>query len=352
VQFWLAEAQYAFAFFGILAVLLFAPWIHAQYRAFGRMRGWPAVVSMATVLYGCALVAFTLFPLPDFAGTFCARRADLAYWQTKPFGSLDDIALYANDHSILQTLTSGVVLQVVMNVVFFVPLGVLVSYRWRRSLWVAILASAGVSLAIELTQGTGLWGLAPCPYRLADVDDLLTNTMGGAIGWFVGLACRRLLPDPTPEPVPDLEPPSLRRRGLALAIDLFVYLLVLLGVLVVDERLAEAPDRGTTAFVLISSAVSLVLFVAVPATRGWRAGPGATSVDLGLRDIGGGMAHRWSLVVRWAIRWLPFALIGIGAFVIVAAVDAVVARRRADSRTLSDVLSRTVWSTRRSIAED
>jgi glycopeptide antibiotics resistance protein len=340
VQFWLAEAQYAFAFFGILAVLLFAPWIHAQYRRFGGMRGWPAVVSAATVLYGCALVAFTLFPLPDFSGSYCSRRTDLTYWQTSPFASLDDVALYAQDHSFLQTLLSDPVLQVVMNVVFFVPLGLLVAYRWRRSLWVALLASFGVSLTIELTQGTGLWGLAPCPYRLADVDDLLTNTLGGAVGWFIGLACRRLLPDPAPAPLPDLAPPSLRRRLLSAVIDAFAYVVLLLGILVVDERLAEAPDRGTTPFIVTSIAVSLLLFVVVPAIRRNRSTPGAATVLLVPVRLDGRRAPLAALLACWALRWLPIALVGLAALPVVLAVDGLVAWRRADDRSLVEVIAR------------
>lgn len=340
MQFWLTEAQYAFAFFGILALLLFAPWIHAQYRRFGGMRGWPAVVSAATVLYGCAVVAFTLFPLPDFSGTFCSRRDDLTYWQTTPFASLDDIALYAENHSLLQTLTSDAVLQVAMNVVFFLPLGILVSYRWRRSLGVAVLASFGVSLAIELTQGTGLWGLAPCPYRLADVDDLLTNTLGGVIGWFAGLACRRVLPDPSPEPLPDLAPPSLRRRLLSAVVDAFVYVVLLLGILVVAERLAEAPDRGTTSFILISGAVSLLLFVVVPAVRRSRATPGAATVMLVPVRLDGRPASPAALLVCWALRWLPIALVGLVALPIVMAIDGFVAWRRGDGRSLVELIAR------------
>lgn len=339
MQFWLTEAQYAFAFFGILAILLFAPWIHAQYRRFGGMRGWPAVVSAATVLYGCALVAFTLFPLPDFSGTFCSRREDLTYWQTTPFASLDDIVLYAQDHSFLQTLASDAVLQVVMNVVFFLPLGILVAYRWRRSVWVALVASFGMSLAIELTQGTGLWGLAPCPYRLADVDDLLTNTLGGVLGWFVGLACRRLLPDPAPAPRPDLDPPSLRRRLLSAVIDAFVYVVVLLGILVADEILAEAPDRGTLPFIVISIGVTLLLFVAVPAARRRRSTLGAATVLLVQVRDDDRPAGLTALLVVWVLRWLPIALVGLAALPIVLAIDGLVAWRRSDSRSLVEVVA-------------
>lgn len=348
---WITEAMYAVAFFAVLAVLAIAPWIHHQYRRFGLLRGWPALVSAATVLYACSLVAFTLFPLPDFAGEFCARREDLRYWQLTPLASLDDVALYLHDHTITQTLLSGVVLQVVMNVVFFIPLGVLVAYRWRRPLWVAAAASVGVSLAIELTQDTGLWGLAPCPYRLADVDDLLTNTIGGLLGWFVGLALRRILPDPAPRPTPDLAPPSWRRRSLAVAIDTLVYLLIALAALLVFEVVSDAPDAGSVPFLGIGIACSLALFVLVPALRRARSGPGAASVRLVLITVDGRPAPRWRLLARWAMRWLVLAVLGLVGFVAVLAVEGIVAWRRSDGRSLSDVLTGTTWVTRPSLEE-
>lgn len=342
---WLTEAQYAFAFFGLFALLLIAPWVRLQYRRFGRFRGWPAVVSTAIVLYGCALIAFTMFPLPDTTTAYCARHAGRSYWQLTPLASLDDVSAHSQGHTLAQTLTSGVLLQVVMNVILFIPLGFLLAYRWRQSWWRAVLAAFGLSLAIELTQGTGLWGLVECPYRLADVDDLITNTVGGLVGWLLGRWLGRLLPDPIPHAVPDLDPPSMGRRALAVVVDLITYLTVLLGLLVLDEQLAEAPDRGTTPFILLSGAVSLLAFVVLPAVLPSRAGPGGLSVDVVLTSTAGGRAPRWSLLVRWAVRWLPYVLFGLLGFVVVLAIDAVVAWRRPDRRSLTDVASRTLWVT-------
>lgn len=342
---WLTEAQYAFAFFGLFALLLIAPWVRLQYRRFGRFRGWPAVVSTAIVLYGCALIAFTMFPLPDTTSAYCAKHAGRSYWQLSPLASLDDVAAYASDHTLVQTLTSGVLLQVVMNVILFIPLGFLLAYRWRQSWWRAVLAAFALSLAIELTQGTGLWGLVDCPYRLADVDDLITNTVGGLVGWVLGWWLGRYLPDPVPLPVPDLDPPSVGRRGLAVVVDLVTYLTVLLGLLVLDEQLAEAPDRGTTPFILLSGVVSLLAFVALPAVLPSRAGPGGLSVDVVLTSTAGGRAPMWALLVRWAVRWLPYVLFGLVGFAVMLGIDAIVAWRRSDTRTLTDIASRTVWIT-------
>jgi glycopeptide antibiotics resistance protein len=40
-----------------------------------------------------------------------------------------------------------------------------------------------LSLFYETSQLTALFGIYPGPYRFADVEDLICNTLGGAAGW-------------------------------------------------------------------------------------------------------------------------------------------------------------------------
>ena len=46
--------------------------------------------------------------------------------------------------------------------------------------WIAIGALA--SCLIEFTQYTGLFGVVPCTYRVVDIDDVITNTIGTYLG--------------------------------------------------------------------------------------------------------------------------------------------------------------------------
>src|SRR5690606_31834415 len=73
-------------------------------------------------------------------------------------------------------------LQVALNVLLFVPLGFFVRRVLRRGVLVATLVGLATSLLVELTQATGVWGIYDCAYRLLDVDDLIVNTAGAAIG--------------------------------------------------------------------------------------------------------------------------------------------------------------------------
>jgi glycopeptide antibiotics resistance protein len=79
--------------------------------------------------------------------------------------------------------------QVVLNILLFVPLGVLL---WRRTFKHAALLGFGASLLIEVTQLTGNFGTALFVYRIFDVDDLMTNTAGVALGWMAATAIARV----------------------------------------------------------------------------------------------------------------------------------------------------------------
>ena len=64
-----------------------------------------------------------------------------------------------------------------LNIALFVPLGLLLPLLWKRyrDVRYTLAFSFGLSLVIELSQ--------LFTYRATDVDDLITNTLGGILGW-------------------------------------------------------------------------------------------------------------------------------------------------------------------------
>ncbi|MDU1419174.1 MAG: VanZ family protein [Cutibacterium avidum] len=83
---------------------------------------------------------------------------------------------------VMEVLTSSSMMQMVLNVALFLPLGFYAVRLLRMRPWSAVLFGFGTSLAIELTQYTGNWFLSNCQYRVADINDLITNTLGGIFG--------------------------------------------------------------------------------------------------------------------------------------------------------------------------
>lgn len=161
-----------------LAILV--PLLVVQYWRYGRLSPTRLLATAAISVYLCSLIAFTLFPLPTVAEACGARTGPIL--QAVPFGFLGDIVEEAGKTSLPAALTSFVTMQVVLNVVLFVPFGVLVRGMTHRGIALTTVAGLATSLLIEATQYTGVWGLYPCGFRVADVDDLLTNTAGALIG--------------------------------------------------------------------------------------------------------------------------------------------------------------------------
>lgn len=168
-------------------VVLLIPTLVVQYQRFGRLSPRRVLGVSAVCVYGVAVLAYTLLPLPEDVHT-CVGGSG-AGRQLVPFAFVADIARRTSGLG-PAALTSPVVTQVVFNVALFVPLGLLVRRLAGRGTGTTVLVGFLVSLAVEVTQGTALWGIYDCPYRVADVDDLITNTAGALLG---ALAAPRVL---------------------------------------------------------------------------------------------------------------------------------------------------------------
>ena len=96
---------------------------------------------------------------------------------------------------------------------------VLLRVRARRGVLVAGSVGLAVSLLIELTQYTGIWGLYPCAYRYFDVGDLIANPTGAVVGSILAALVVGRTPEPRPTVAPRL---TAGRRLVALVSDLLV----------------------------------------------------------------------------------------------------------------------------------
>ena len=71
-----------------------------------------------------------------------------------------------------------------LNVLLFVPLGLLLVLLLRRA-WLALLVALAISCAIELVQ---LW---PALHRQAEISDLVSNGVGALLGCILAVLVRR-----------------------------------------------------------------------------------------------------------------------------------------------------------------
>lgn len=312
---WTWPAYVAVLFGAVTFVVFFAPIVVIESRTYGRLSLLRLAGAALFAVYGMALAAYTLLPWPE--SDWCELN-DPPDPQWRPFHSLDDILTDTAGMSIAGRLESVAVLQVVFNVVLFVPWGLFLRRFFGRGPVLTVFSGAAVSVLIEITQGTGVFGLAGCAYRVADVDDVLANAAGAAIGTLLAPVLLRWMPGPELLRTRGLPRRVTRtRRLLGMVVDLAAYTavaaMVSLGYTVWeyylhDEALPTDADWGSQA---VPAMVALVLVVLLPAVSG-------SGASLGQRAL-------W-LVPRWpsgaGSRRLPRALCGLGLYAVLDVVSA------------------------------
>ncbi|OXM45788.1 VanZ family protein [Amycolatopsis alba] len=280
----------------VLACLLAVPYIAASYRRRGELGFWRVLLVFGFLVYAMSLWTYTLLPIPETTAAWCAEHAS-SHLQLRPFQFVADIRREQTGAGLRAVLRNPAVQQAVFNVALFVPLGMFVRHLFRRGFLTTVALGFVVSLFIECTQLTGVWFLFECPYRLADVDDLLTNTLGAAVGF--GLApLLPLLPGNEPSAPPGTpRPVTARRRLLGMAIDVVSVILLGTTVGIVTTLLAGEPNTVVNALIATLLPALLLLFV-IPV-----AGNGATFGQriVLLRPAGpdGGKPAAWRMIVRF-----------------------------------------------------
>lgn len=209
-----------------LAVLLAVPFIAVSYRRRGELGAGHALLAFAFLVYLMSLWTYTLLPIPDATPAWCSQNA-ASHLQLRPLQFVADIGREQHGAGLRSYLHNPAIQQAVFNVALFLPLGMFLRHLFRRGPLTTVAIGLAVSLFIECTQLTGNWYLSHCPYRLFDVDDMLTNTVGVAAGFAVGPVLRLVPWQRTGAPPGQPRPVTARRRLLGMAVDLLS--VVLLG---------------------------------------------------------------------------------------------------------------------------
>jgi glycopeptide antibiotics resistance protein/uncharacterized RDD family membrane protein YckC len=182
--------------FPLIALVLTLPYIVYSYRKFGSVSIWRTVVLFSFLFYLECACFLTVLPLPD--PREAAQQAGPAH-QLIPLYFVFDFIMrspfdLAQTGTWLPALRSPYVLQSLFNFCLFLPFGIYMAYYFRQNLKKVLLFSFLLSLFFEITQLTSLFGLYPYPYRVFDADDLLLNTLGGVVGYFIYSRFLRFLP--------------------------------------------------------------------------------------------------------------------------------------------------------------
>lgn len=180
----------------VVAFCIAGVYLSIQYRTYGSVSYFRTFILYSFLLYCMAAYFLVIFPLPDPAEV--ATRTT-PYVQLIPFNVVkvffqDSGFKLTSFGTYITALKSREFLQPAFNCLLTVPLGCYLRYYFKCSTKKALGISFGFTLFFELTQLSGLYGFYSRPYRVCDVDDLILNTLGSMIGFYLTVFVKNILP--------------------------------------------------------------------------------------------------------------------------------------------------------------
>ena len=181
---YLVPLRMVYALSPLITVLFLIPCVIYQRHKYGEILLYRAFVMYTFIFYLVLMYFYIITPLPSFT-----------YVLAHPLGArvLLNLFVFLNDikEQLYWIITgTGTVnishsawFQIGGNLGLLFPFGIYMRYYFHRSLRQTVLLSMGLSLFFELTQLTALYGIYPAPYRIFDINDLMFNTIGGALGY-------------------------------------------------------------------------------------------------------------------------------------------------------------------------
>ena len=315
--------------FPVVAGFITLPYMVYQYRRYGAILLLRTTVLYSFILYLMCAYFLTMLPLPNREEV---ARLTTPYLQLTPFADVvrwvEKSGFVLGDPSTWMGLfRTRDLFVMVANIVMTIPLGMYLRYYFGFSLRKTVLFSLLLSLVFELTQLSALFGLYPRPYRLCETDDLITNTLGGALGYWLAKPLMRILP--SRERMNEVAyrrgaHVSVTRRVTAAVVDW-----ALLGVLLIALLIAIRPVANSlvnngyangllTLGLLYVAAVTVYFIIGEWAQKGYAPGKRLTHIRL-VDDRNGGRPKLWQCVVRYSMLYfavlpLPFVSLIVFAF--------------------------------------
>lgn len=229
---YISSIKTAILLFPIIAFLFTIPFILHQYHKYGSINKLRVLIIYSFILYMMALYFLVILPLPNISEVVKPKQTI----QLIPFQSIIDFInktslVLNNPSTYLKALKEPVFYMAFFNIIMTIPFGMYLRYYFKCSFKKTFVLSFLLSLFFEVTQLTGLYHIYPYPYRLFDVDDLITNTLGGILGYFIMGILDNYLPtrDKIDEDSREVgKTVSGLRRVTVFCLDLFIFMCITL----------------------------------------------------------------------------------------------------------------------------
>ncbi len=186
----------SFLFFPLIALLITIPFIISNYHKYGSIHKLRVLIIYSFVLYLLTIYFLVILPLPSIEEV---RALTTPTMNLIPFSFVSDFIkesplIITEPSTYLLAIKHSSFYVVIFNIFMTIPFGMYLKYYYKCSFKKTLLLSFLLSLFFELTQLSGLYFIYPRAYRLFDIDDLILNTLGGVLGFYLMSLIDRFLP--------------------------------------------------------------------------------------------------------------------------------------------------------------
>ena len=248
--------------FPIIALLFTIPYILYQYRKYGSISFLRGLIIYSFILYLISAYFLVILPLPSITEV---AKLKTPRTQLIPFHFITSFInetsfIITDPNTYLKALSENCFYQVLYNIILTMPFGIYLRYYYKCSLRKTIFSSFLLSLFFEVTQLSGLYGIYPRGYRLFDIDDLILNTTGGILGYFMEPLLLLVLP--SRDKIDEIayrkgEIVSFNRRLVAFNSDLIIFATMI----TIFQVILNGNEKITFIQILIGSAIFYYIII-------------------------------------------------------------------------------------------
>lgn len=225
MQFYVRVLTQAMFIYPLIVLIVTIPYVIYNYFKYGSVWSIRIFVVYSFILYMLCVYCLVILPLPSAqeAAKLHGHKRELEALQFIP-KIFQQVHIEKDDpRTWINLLKSPAFMTNLLNVFMTIPFGMYLHYYFKKGVAKTTIYSFFLSLFFELTQLSGLYFIYKGSYRLFAVDDLIFNTMGGFLGFFIVWPFMAFLPSREEIDATSYERGksiSLPRRLISLMIDL------------------------------------------------------------------------------------------------------------------------------------
>lgn len=231
---YILDIKIALIIFPFVALFIAIPFILIEYHKYGSVSFLKSLLVYSFVLYLICAYFLIIMPLPKKSAVALLTTPRV---QLIPFEFVIDIIKHFSFST--SFFTSSYIYVPLYNIALMIPFGMYLTYFFKCDFKKTMIYTFLLSFFFELTQLSGLYFIYPRGYRLCDIDDLMLNTLGGILGYYlIGIIIKKL---PTMEKI---KQHSLEKgteitgfkRTTSVILDIFICLLLVFISLTIKDN--------------------------------------------------------------------------------------------------------------------